>query len=187
LSALGRAALIQDVGAFAMPSLERLAAATEDTVYASVREGVSAVCVGREIGAFPIRTLSLEVGDRRPLGVGSGSLALLAWLPDGEIEDIVERNRGWLGRYPGFTKSYVSTIVAETRRYGFSFVDERIIPGMRAIGVPVLGNDGRPLAALSLAAITARVSGDRVNELVALLKTEAQELAYILQASPAIE
>ncbi len=47
------------------------AAATGVTVFASVRDAMAAICIGRAIGRFPIRTLTLGVGDRRPLGVGS--------------------------------------------------------------------------------------------------------------------
>src|SRR5262249_31907749 len=55
LALLGHAAHAQDFAALAKPFLLRLAAQSEDTIYASVREGGAAVCVAREIGAFPIR------------------------------------------------------------------------------------------------------------------------------------
>ena len=89
MSVLARLGQQHDVGAAAIPYLQRLAQATSDTVYASVREGPAAICVGREIGSFPIRTLSLSVGDKRPLGVGSGSLALLSFLPAGDVHSQV--------------------------------------------------------------------------------------------------
>jgi DNA-binding IclR family transcriptional regulator len=47
---------------------------------------------------------------------------------------------------------------------------------MNAVGVPILGTDGRPVAALSLAAITDRLSGPRVARLARLLAREAAEL-----------
>jgi DNA-binding IclR family transcriptional regulator len=100
LALLGHAAHRQDLAALAKPFLLRLAEETEDTIYASVREGGAAVCVAREIGAFPIRNLSLEVGHLRPLGVGSGSLALFAFLPDDDICDS-RKEQGLLARYPG--------------------------------------------------------------------------------------
>jgi DNA-binding IclR family transcriptional regulator len=95
LALLGHAAHRQDFAALSKPFLLRLAEETEDTIYASVREGGAAVCVAREVGAFPIRTLSLDVGHLRPLGVGSGSLALLAFLPDDEIAALIEKNATW--------------------------------------------------------------------------------------------
>ncbi|KAB2849682.1 MAG: IclR family transcriptional regulator [Hyphomicrobiaceae bacterium] len=176
LALLGHAAHRQDFAALAKPFLLRLAEETEDTIYASVREGGAAVCVAREIGAFPIRTLTLNAGDLRPLGVGSGSLALFAFLPDDEIDALIGRNAAWLARYPGHARKELLGKVAETRRSGYSFVEGRIIPGMNAMGAPIIGSDGRPIAALSLAAITGRVSGPRVAKLARVLAREALEL-----------
>lgn len=173
----------RSVAGLAHPFLERLARATADTAFASTREGLAAVCVGRAVGAFPIRTLSLEAGDRRPLGVGSGSLALLAFLPDAEAEAIIEGNRRWLADYPAFQPDALRKMVAETRRYGFSFIDGRLVPGMNAIGVPVPDADGRPVAALSVAAIAERLRGDRIPEVVRLLQSEATELAALMAST----
>src|SRR5690606_31033562 len=69
---LAQAASGQFISGASKPVLQRIAEQTGDTVYATIREGTAAVCVAREIGSFPIRTLTLNVGDRRPLGVGAG-------------------------------------------------------------------------------------------------------------------
>jgi DNA-binding IclR family transcriptional regulator len=183
LGLLGHAAHRQDFAALAKPFLLRLAEETQDTIYASVREAGAAVCVAREIGAFPIRTLSLDVGHLRPLGVGSGSLALFAFLPDDEIDTLVEKNTAWLARYAGHSRKELLAKVADTRRRGYSFVEGRIIPGMNAVGVPIIGTDGRPVAALSLAAITDRVSGSRVAQLARTLTREALELGRAMGLS----
>jgi len=185
LAVLGHAAHQQDMAATAQLFVRRIAEATEDTAYASVREGAAAVCVAREIGAFPIRTLSLEVGHRRPLGVGSGSLALLAFLPDDEIEQILKRNEAWLGGYKAFDAAALRRFVAETRRNGYAFINGLLVPGMNAIGVPVLDAAKRPVAALSLAAIADRVKGARIRELVGVLQREAASLAAVLGSAPA--
>ncbi|MGC2082292.1 MAG: IclR family transcriptional regulator [Bradyrhizobium sp.] len=170
------------VAALASPLLERIAGVTADTAFASVRDGLAAVCVGREVGSFPIRTLSLDVGNRRPLGVGSGSLALLAFLPNAEIDKVISGNQRWLAEYPKFTAGDLWTAIAETRRYGFSFNDGRVVQGMNAVGVPVLDTNGRPIAALSVAAIAERLRGDRIIEVASLLQREAAELAAVLHA-----
>ncbi|NJM34889.1 MAG: helix-turn-helix domain-containing protein [Rhodomicrobium sp.] len=56
----------------ASPALASLSQRTQDTVYLSLRSGDEAVCIDRREGSFPIKTLTLRVGDRRPLGVGAG-------------------------------------------------------------------------------------------------------------------
>lgn len=180
-AALGRAASLHQVDILIRPVLRRLARETEDTVFASVREGLAAVCIGREAGSFPIRTLTLDEGDRRPLGVGAGSLALLAFLPDGEINTIIDRNRRWLQDYSSFTPEVLRSLVARTRETGFALNEGRIVPAMQAIGVPVLAQDGRPAAALSLAAIRDRMGPDRLPDLVKRLREEADALAESLE------
>jgi DNA-binding IclR family transcriptional regulator len=183
LSLLAQAANQQHLGVLAQPVIRRIADVTSDTVYASIREGVAAVCVGREVGSFPIRTLTLEVGDRRPLGVGSGALALLAFLPDAEIESVLVRNESWIAEFPGYSIAYLREAAAEARRYGFSFVDGRLIPGMNAVGVPVRDGSGNVVAALSVAAIADRVSRDRMSELTGILHREAANLSKSIGAA----
>src|SRR5262249_36878415 len=73
----------------AAPALAPLPKRTEDTIYLSLRSGDEAICIERREGPFPIKTLTLRVGDRRPLGVGAGSLAMLAFLPDEEVEQVI--------------------------------------------------------------------------------------------------
>lgn len=180
-AALGREAAIHHIGSLVRPVLRRLAAETEDTVFASVREGLAAVCIAREVGSFPIRTLTLDQGDRRPLGVGAGSLALLAHLPDEEIETIIARNRRWLQDYAGFSPDELLRLVARTRIEGFALNEGRIVPAMQAIGVAVVTRSGRPAASLSLAAIRDRMGAERLPKLVRRLREEAEALAEMLE------
>ncbi len=73
----------------AMDSLRRLARETQDTSFLTVRRETYAICLHREEGTYPVRTHALQGGDQHPLGVGAGSLAILAALPDGDVDRIV--------------------------------------------------------------------------------------------------
>ena len=123
-----------DIRKLAARALDRIAEASGDTVFLSIRSGLEAVCIDRREGSFPIRTLTLDVGSRRPLGVGAGSLALLAFLPDEEVRQTMAANQKALRRYPRFTCDEINNLVARTRARGYSFNDGRIIPGMSAVG-----------------------------------------------------
>ncbi|MCO1658512.1 IclR family transcriptional regulator [Pseudonocardia humida] len=161
----------------ANPHLLRLAELTADTVYLSVRIGAQAVCVDRVTGEFPIRTLTLRPGDRRPLGTGAGSLALLAWLPDEEAERLVERSAG-----PGplGDPAVLHQLIGEARAQGYALNAGMIVPGASGVGVPVRGDDGRPVAALSVAAIDSRLAEPRRAQVVRWLVREATELERTL-------
>lgn len=181
---LGEASSRLNIASGAHEILERLADLTEDTVYVSVREGVAAVCVGKAVGGFPIRTLTLEVGDLRPLGVGAGSLALLACLPDDEIDATLKRNRVWLRRYPRLSAEVLLEEVRATRSQGYALNRDGVISGMSAVGVAATDAQGLPLASFSIAAISDRLREPRLSELIALLRTEAQRFAERYQAPP---
>lgn len=72
-----------DVLGAAMDSLQRLAEESGDNTYLSLRRGSYAVCAHREEGSYPIRTQALKTGDRHPLGVGAGAMAIPTMLERG--------------------------------------------------------------------------------------------------------
>ncbi len=161
----------------ARPALLRLADMCGDTVLLSTRSGCEAVCIDREFGSFPIRANYLDLGMRRPLGVGAGSMALLAWLPDEEIDTVLQLNQAVnTQKYPLMTIPLIKQEVARSRERGYSMLLEVVVAQMGGVGVPVFGRDGRPYAALSVAALKDRIS-DRKEFLVAELQKVARELA----------
>ncbi|MCO5066653.1 MAG: IclR family transcriptional regulator [Rhizobiaceae bacterium] len=155
------------------PAMLRVAEKTGDTVYLSIRMGDDAVCIAREEGTYPIKTLSLQPGDRRPLGVGAGSLALLAFLPDEDVESILAASGDRMAKF-GFDAASIREMVAQARRQGYALNPGRIIKGMSAIGVPVFKVGSTTVAALSVAAITDRMSEGRLAEIAAMLHEEAR-------------
>ena len=163
-----------DLRARARPSLVRLAAMSEDSVLLSVRSGgTESVCVDKEVGSFPIRANYLDIGSRRPLGMGAGAMALLAWQSEAEIEAILPLVEQ---RLPPSTKVSVSWLkdeIVRSRERGYSLFLNILVDRMGAIGVPIFGADGRPVAALSIAALSDRISS-RLDPLFDMLKREAE-------------
>ncbi|HEX7127064.1 MAG TPA: IclR family transcriptional regulator [Thermodesulfobacteriota bacterium] len=156
-------------------ALVRLAEETEDTVYLSIRSGAEAICLARKEGAFPIRTLTLEVGSRRPLGVGAGSLALLAFLPDDEVERVIRTNGRAYTAF-GVRSEDIRAFVATSRRLGYALNDDRILRGMSAVGLPARTIAGRVVAAVSVAAINARMRPPRREWIVERVRAEVDRL-----------
>lgn len=169
-----------DMARIAGDSLSRLANETADTVYLSLRLNDDSICVARREGGFPIKTLTLSVGDIRPLGLGAGSLALLAFLPDSEIDRAMERNRPRLARHPNYDSASLKRLVKETRERGFALNDGMMLSEMAAVGVPVRQPDGEVIAAISVAAIRNRMGGARRATIVRLLKAEAKAIEAAL-------
>ncbi len=175
-----------DLARLVEPALARLCELTQDTVYLTARTGDEAVCAYRREGAFPVKVLTLDVGDRRPLGVGTGSLALLAFLPDGEVARIMKEQAAARAPY-NFDDATLRRLIADARRNGYAFNDIHIRPnmtaiqGMSGVALPIRRPDGTPICAISIVAITQRMRPPRRASIVASLRDEVQRLEAELQ------
>ncbi|MZR21819.1 helix-turn-helix domain-containing protein [Sneathiella chungangensis] len=182
LAELARNAERIDVGALAERGMKRLAEMSEDTVFLSVPEGASAICVSRTVGAFPIRTLTLDKGDRRPLGVGAGSLALFCSLPEEQRTAMCRVNQNWLADY-GVTEDDLAIAYNFFQSNGYALNKGGVVSGMSAIAVPVVTASGRLVAALAIGAINERMEQARIDDiLLPGLRREARRLADRLTA-----
>lgn len=171
-----RAANRLDIRAITQTSLQRLAIATGDTVMLTIRSGLDAVCIDRREGAFPVKALTQSIGTRRPLGVGSGALALLAALSDEEVQNVLRRNSYRLSSYPGVTLELLLQAINETRECGYAFNPGHLLKGMCGIGVTIYLAK-QPVAALSIAASVGRMQLSRRREVAAMLKNEATRIS----------
>ncbi len=157
-------------------ALDRIAAETGDTVFLLIRSGDDSLCIDRREGAFPIKTFTVDVGVRRPLGVGAGSLAILTGLPDDEIEETVDRIAPRLPAFGRLTPSELLALVKRARKTGYVLNDVRTLSGVTAIGVPIFDPNTRPIAAISVSAITTRMTSARQRELAELLRRETRAI-----------
>ncbi|MEE1612179.1 IclR family transcriptional regulator [Microvirga sp. CF3016] len=162
------------IHSISLRSLVKLSQQTGDTAFLSVPRDVYSICVHREEGPFPIRVHALHAGDRHPLGVGAGGLALLAALPDEAVEEALAANADVLAeKYPPFSPSVLRSLVQDTRARGYALNPGMLLSDSWAIGVPIRGSDGKPVGALSIAATESRLTPERQLEIVPLLKKEA--------------
>jgi DNA-binding IclR family transcriptional regulator len=169
-------------------SLVRLSQETGDTAFLSVPRGVYSICVHREEGAYPIRIHALHAGDRHPLGVGAGSLALLSALPDHEVEEVLAANADILAdNYPQHQPKILRAMVQEARAKGYALNPGMLLPGSWGIGVAIRGEDGQPIGALSIAAIESRLGKDRQQKLAELLTKEARSIETRLREVSGME
>ena len=157
------------------PALARIAEATGDTVFLTQRSGLDAVCLDRREGTFPIKTFTLEVGMRRPLGVGTGSLAILSALPEEEIEQVVDANNVRLPEY-GLNGGTLLTQVKRAQKLGFAMREMPGLAGVRSVGQALRNQGGVPFAALSVSTISSRMSEKRAAEIATLLKSETRQI-----------
>lgn len=163
---------LPDLQRICAPAVQCLAEESGDTVFLMARDGLFTVCLGRATGDYPIRTITVEVGSRRPLGIGAGGLAILGELPEQESDRIITALQPKLSAYPLASAEQIRKSHKMARRNGFALSDEKVAAGVRGVAVAIHDTDGAPVAAIGLAAIPKRMSTDRIPVLVGLLKRE---------------
>lgn len=171
-----------DLGRIAAPSAQRLAERSGDTVFVMARDGLDNVCVGRETGSFPIKALTIDVGTRRPLGVGAGGIAVLASMAPDEARRSLDSSGARLKAYPLTSVEVIQRGVEQARRLGYSVSDGQVATGVRAIAVAIRDARGVPIGSIGIAAIRSRMTPDRVKELVPSLLDERAEIERQLAA-----
>jgi DNA-binding IclR family transcriptional regulator len=154
------------------PSLLRIAAETGDTVFLMARSGFSTVCVDRQAGSYMIGSLTSNVGGQIPLGVGSASQAILAFLPVAEAEFILETNAPLYGSFERLSVDEIRARLPEIRERGYAFDDGRLIEGISAIAMPILPQNREVVGAIAINMTSARLHPDRLAQLVRLLRLE---------------
>lgn len=161
----------------AAPVLRSLALETGDWVFFSVRQGFEAICLSRESGDIPYPASALKVGDHHPLGVGAGGVAMLAALPDDEVEEALAAGAEVTARdYPRVTPAIARELVRDTREKGYCVIPGTIVRGYWGLGVPLLQQDGRPVAAIILVTSAARLNATRQAVLGERMLRLAREL-----------
>lgn len=158
------------------PYLADLAEQAGDTVFLSVRHGSDSICIGRKTGRYPIQVLSIEVGVRRPLGIGVSGVALLSCLPRKDSDALIRSNERRL-EVMGESPFELMRRVEAARAEGIAHAPHGLMPGTSAVAVPVRTAGGAPLAAVTITAMADRLNTRRLPQIVALMRERAALIA----------
>jgi DNA-binding IclR family transcriptional regulator len=165
-------------------TLDRIRQKTGDSVFLMVRSGMDAVCLDHLEGSYPIQTRALDIGGRRPLGVGAGSLALLLEFPEAECEQIIERSKDRYSAYGNASAERIRAAIRKSRQLGYALNADDVLEGVTAIAYPLHIGAGQPFAAISVTAVGFRMRDERRAEIAALLHKEIRQLEKRLAAQP---
>jgi DNA-binding IclR family transcriptional regulator len=172
----------------APPHVLRLAHETGDAAFFSLRQDAHALCMLREEGDFPLKSHVLAAGDQHPLGVGGGSQAMLAALPDDEVARCLDQNLDEIQRlYPRYTPRRLRQLVALGRKKGYSVNPGLVLEGSWGIGIALRRPDGQVFGALSIATVESRMTAEREALIASLLTREARALEKLAGERPAFQ
>ncbi len=168
--------------------LGELAEVSGDTVFLTARSGLDGVCLDRAEGAYPVKVFVLEVGRRRPLGVGGGGLAILSALGPVECDRVLRANAERLvERFPRYDEAQVRHTIARARDTGHTLYDVVEVPGIRTLAMPIVGSGGEPVAAVSISTMAQRMEPARLDELLPAMRRAVAVIEEELSSQPTVQ
>lgn len=159
------------------PLIQKLADASGDTAYLAMRQGDYAHYLLRCEGAYPIRTHVVSAGQSRPLVATHCGRALLAGLPEEDAEAIIQRAQADKAMLLGSTPNSLRDEVDFAREKGFGWAQDVTFAGITGLTIAVPNPVGLPFLAISISAISQRLSYARAIELLPLLQETAAQVS----------
>jgi DNA-binding IclR family transcriptional regulator len=160
---LGSRAIEQvDLRDSAEPFLRRLVSETRETAHISIPDGCHMVSIARVEAPWAMRSPS-TLGRRTPVYCSSSGKAVLAFLPEDCLDELLRRLA-----FVAFTRNTITTraaFVAELeriRRRGFAIDHEEMEIGLRCVGAPLFDHTGRVCAGISIAGPAFRLTDQRL-------------------------
>jgi DNA-binding IclR family transcriptional regulator len=159
------------------PVLRELATQTNITGHLAVLASDEAVYIDKAEVPGAIR-LTTFIGSRCPLHSTGMGKALLAWLPDGEVDRIIQ-TRGLTAYTPKTISSPVAlkAELAQVRKLGYAVSIEENEPGVCGIAAPVFDHLGHVVAAANLGGTVLQIKKGDVQLLGETVARAAAEMS----------
>jgi len=161
----------------ALPAMEQLNKNTQETISLIGVYGKRSFCIEDIESSHRLR-LSFEKGRTMFMHAGAAGRVIMAYLDDEDQDKIIEEEG-----LPKFTENTITdparlkAELKDIRKKGFAISTGELDPGARAIAAPILDEQGKVIAALSIAGPVNRIKAAKVKEFTRLVIEAALEIA----------
>lgn len=153
------------------PELMHISKKIDGIAFLYLLSGEETICIDRVV-TTEVQSIT-GVGTRRLLIESTFGISMLLAMPRREQQAIVAANQRSPHLAKGVRAAAHRQILRRSRRHGFGFNRGDIVPGVTGIAVPVLSIQGAPVASIGAMGPTATLAGDRLKDIVALLRDSA--------------
>jgi DNA-binding IclR family transcriptional regulator len=161
----------------ARPYLERLVFEAGETAHLCILDEGEVVYLEKVETQRTVRIPS-SVGRRNPAHCTAVGKAILAFLPENELGDVIQK-RG----LRAYTRNTITTLaqlkrdLQLVRQRGYSLDNEEIEEGLKCIGAPVRDYSGKVIASVSIAGPAFRLTKDKIAALAQAVVETAHALS----------
>jgi IclR family acetate operon transcriptional repressor len=173
-----------DVRVVARPVMLELVESSSETATLGTREGKDIVTIDVVDGLNYMR-MATRVGMRTQLHASAVAKAILAWMPEDELDELLA---DWpMAALTTNTITDAATLkrrLAEVRERGFAFDEEELEIGLRCVAAPIRDPLGRVVAGLSISGPRHRMTEEAMQRFGTLVRDAAEKVSARLGAPP---
>ena len=164
------------------PFLQEMALACGETVNFGHWDG-SAIVHLDKINSTEILRLDVGLGALAPAYCTGLGKAVLAFLPDSELEDYL-RSVEWVAMSPKTitTPEKLRIDIAKIRKRGYAIDNEELSLGLRCVAAPVFDHTGRPTYALSVSGPAQRMTKKKIEAIQTKLVPLCRRISRLIGA-----
>lgn len=153
----------------------------QDSAFVLIRDRYDVVCIDKMDGSYITQSLTGGIGGRIPIGLGQGSLAILAALPDSEQDAIIAFNVPRFYQEDAIDEPMLRSRIAQAQEQGYVLnTGPGKLLGIGGIAVAFTDATGYPVGAIGLSVLTERLTPERLPYIVQMLKNEAAAISTSL-------
>lgn len=169
-----------DIRKVALPVMHSLREEAGEAVNLVIKEGNEAIYIEKLETMQPVRVYT-KIGRRAPLYGGACPRILLAFLPEGELEQYIkETELKPIAMQTITDKDFLLQVLAESKEKGYSISHSELQDYSSAVAAPIFDSLNQVAAGLSLVGPTIRFQEEYLSNLVELVKNAAAEISYKL-------
>ncbi len=153
-----------DLRGIAAPVLRELMLETHDTCHLVVRDGLDVVYIDKVEQKSAVRMAS-RVGRRMPMQSTAVGKAIIAFSSPDVLEQVLDSGLRPITERSIGDSDVFRVEIARTGRRGYAIDDRENEPEVRCVGAPIFDHEDVVVAALSVSALTSRMTPARIREL----------------------
>lgn len=161
--------------------VKRASIAVDETCSFGIRDDNEVIIVARHFSSR-LQNLLIEIGTRLPMDVTALGRAILAGLPEHEIDAYLEQLN--LQKFTSETitsKAKLKKIVLEVQKKGYAIVNGELTLDTMSIAMPILTKNGDVYGAINFGGTSARfMSIDLEEKILPALKSTATSIEQLL-------
>ena len=166
-----------DIRHAALVHMDELLLKVDQAVNLVIRDGYDGVYIEKRETSHPVRVYT-RIGRRAPLYAGACPRALIAFLPDKELQELLPKFT--LVPFTPSTPKSIEDLLERIRReraLGYCFSQGELFEGTAAIAMPVRDHSRRVVGAVSLAGPSASFNEEKLAYMIKHLARCAEDIS----------